>query len=106
MTKDPEIGFQLLCNSLRLAISLRMMDSGESNIIEKEMSEFLHKGKGKLGATIRDNFVICLKKRVAILTVSMNLVQEMKITPFVGPWLTMTRTELIPEKTRRSVIIL
>jgi len=46
---------------------------------------------------------MCLKNRAAILVVLMDLVQGMKITPFVSPWSTMTKIESKLEESRRSV---
>ena len=56
--KDVEISFKLLIGSLSLSISLRMVCSGEVNIIFEETSEFLSKGRGKLRASVRDESIM------------------------------------------------
>ena len=53
-TKDVEISFEFLIGSFGLSISLRMIGSGEVNIIFEEASELFGKGGGKLWTTVRD----------------------------------------------------
>ena len=57
-TKDVEISFELLIGSLSLTIGLRMISSGEANIILEETSEFLSEGGSKLRATVRDESIV------------------------------------------------
>ena len=57
-TKDAEICLKLLIGSLGLTISLRMIGSGEANIIFEKASEFLGKGGGELWAPVRDESVM------------------------------------------------
>ena len=57
-TKDAEICLKLLIGSLSLTISLRMVGSGEANIISEEASEFFGEGRGKLWTTIRDESIM------------------------------------------------
>ena len=45
--KDVEISFKLLIGSLGLSIGLRMVGSGEANIILEEMSKFLSEGRSE-----------------------------------------------------------
>ena len=56
--KDAEVCFKLLIGSLGLSISLRMVGSGEVNIILEETSEFLSEGRGKLRALVRDESIV------------------------------------------------
>ena len=56
--KDAEICFELLIGSLSLTISLRMIGSGEANIIFEEMSEFLGKGRSELRASVGDEGIV------------------------------------------------
>ena len=53
-----EICFELLIGSLSLSISLRMIGSGEANIIFEEMSEFLGKGRSELRASVGDEGIV------------------------------------------------
>ena len=57
-TKDVEIYFELLISLLGLTISLRMIGSGEANIILEETSEFLGKGRSKLRASVGDESIV------------------------------------------------
>jgi len=52
LAKDSEIVFQFLVNSLRLAISLGIMGSGEGGIVGEELSKFPGKGRGELWTTV------------------------------------------------------
>ena len=56
--KDMEICFELLIGLLGLSISLRMVGSGEANIILEEMSEFLSEGRSELRASVRDESIV------------------------------------------------
>ena len=56
--KDAEISFKFLIGSLGLSIHLRMVGSGEVNIILEEMSEFLSEGGGKLRASVGDESIM------------------------------------------------
>ena len=56
--KDAEISFKLLIGSLSLSIHLRMVGSGEANIIFEETSEFLSEGGGKLRASVGDESIM------------------------------------------------
>ena len=47
-TKDAEISFEFLIGSLGLSVGLRMIGSGEANIIFEEASEFFGKGRSEL----------------------------------------------------------
>ena len=57
-TKDVKIHLKFLIGSLSLTISLRVIGSGQADVILEEMSKFLGKGRGKLRATIRDESVM------------------------------------------------
>ena len=56
--KDVEISFKLLIGLLGLSISLRMVGSGEVNIILEETSKFLSEGRSKLRASVRDKNIM------------------------------------------------
>ena len=56
--KDAEISFELLIGSLGLSIGLRMVGSGEVNIIFEKTSEFLSEGRSELRALVRDESVV------------------------------------------------
>ena len=56
--KDAEISFEFLIGLLGLSICLRMVGSGEVNMILEETSEFLSKGRSKLRASVRDESVM------------------------------------------------
>ena len=53
-----EIGFEFLIGSFSLSICLRMVGSGEANIIFEETSEFLGKGRSELRALVRDKGIM------------------------------------------------
>ena len=53
-----EISFELLIGLLGLSIGLRMVGSGEANVILEEMSEFLSKGGGELRTSVRDESIV------------------------------------------------
>ena len=56
--KDAKISFELLIGSLSLSIGLRMIGSGEANIVLEEMSKFLSEGGGELRALVRDESIM------------------------------------------------
>ena len=53
-----KICFEFLIGSLSLTISLRMISSGEVNIILEEMSKLFGEGRSKLRTMIRDESVM------------------------------------------------
>ena len=53
-----EICFELLISLFGLSISLRMVGSGEVNIVFEESSEFLGKGRSELRTSVRDESVM------------------------------------------------
>ena len=50
--EDAEVGFNFLVNTLRLPIGLRVVDSGEFDVVFEESSQFSGEGGGKLRASI------------------------------------------------------
>ena len=56
--EDAEISFELLIGLLGLSISLRMVGSGEANIILEETSKFFSKGGSKLRALVGDESIV------------------------------------------------
>ena len=56
--KDVEISFELLIGLLGLSIGLRMVGSGEANVILEETSKFLSEGRGELRASVRDESIM------------------------------------------------
>ena len=57
-TEDVEICLELLIGLLSLTISLRVIGSGEVNIIFEEMSEFFGKGRSELRTSVRDESIM------------------------------------------------
>ena len=57
-TDNAKICFKFLISSLSLTISLRMISSGEVNVVLEETSELLGKGGSKLRTMIRDESVV------------------------------------------------
>ena len=57
-TEDAKVCLKFLIGLLSLTISLRVIGSGQADVILEEMSKFLGKGRGKLRATIRDESVM------------------------------------------------
>ena len=51
-TEDTKVRFYFLIGTFRLSVCLRMVGCGESDIILKESSQFLSKGRGELGSSI------------------------------------------------------
>ena len=56
--EDAEISLEFLIGSLSLSVGLRMVGSGEANIIFEEMSKFLSKGGGELRASVGDESIM------------------------------------------------
>ena len=56
--KVAEISFKFLIGSLGLSIGLRMVVSGEANIILEETREFLGEGRSELRALVGDESVM------------------------------------------------
>ena len=59
--EDAEIGFEFLICLFGLSVGLRVVGSGEFNIIFQETGEFSCKCRGELGTTIRDEGVMKAK---------------------------------------------
>ena len=57
-TEDAEICLELLIGLLSLTISLRVIGSGEANIILEEMSEFFGKGRSELRTSVGDESIV------------------------------------------------
>ena len=53
-----------LVNTFSFTIGLGMIGSGEGEVVSKGFSKLLGKGRGELGATVRDDFVIETKPSV------------------------------------------
>ena len=53
-----EICFELLIGLLGLSISLRVVSSGEVNIILEEMNKFLSEGGSELRASVGDESIV------------------------------------------------
>ena len=56
--EDTKVSFDFLIGSFSLSISLRVVRSGESNIVFEDSSEFLGKRRGELGSSVRDEGVM------------------------------------------------
>ena len=56
--EDTKVGFDFLIGSLGLSISLRVVRSGESNVIFEDSSKFLGKRRGELGSSVRNESVV------------------------------------------------
>ena len=56
--EDTEVGFDFLIGSLGLSISLRVVRSGESNVVFEDSGEFLGERRGELGSSIRNESVV------------------------------------------------
>ena len=56
--KDTEVGFDFLIGPLGLSISLRVVRSGESNVVFEDSSEFFGERRGELGSSIRNEDVM------------------------------------------------
>ena len=57
-TEDTKVGFDFLIGSLGLSISLRVVHSGESNIVFKDSGKFFGKRRGELGSSVRNENVV------------------------------------------------
>ena len=57
-TKDAKIHFYLLIGAFRLSISLRVIGSGEFDIVLEESGQFSSEGGGKLGSPVRYQRVV------------------------------------------------
>ena len=53
-----EVGFDFLIGSLGLSISLRVVRSGESNVVFEDSGEFFGKRRGELGSSVRDESIV------------------------------------------------
>ena len=51
-TEDTKVHFYFLIGTFSLSVGLRMVGSGESDIILEESSQFLSEGGGELGSLI------------------------------------------------------
>ena len=56
--EDMVISFKFLICSFSLSISLRVVGSGEANIIFEEVGKFFSKGRSKLETTIGDESIM------------------------------------------------
>ena len=57
-TEDVEIGFEFLIGSFGLSIGLRVVGSGEFDVIFQELGKLSCECRGELGTTIRDEGVM------------------------------------------------
>ena len=57
-TEGLKVCFNLLVDTFCLTISLRMIGSGEGEVVVEKFAKFFGKSRGKLWATIRDDFVV------------------------------------------------
>ena len=56
--EDAKVGFDFLVGWFGLSISLRVVRSGESNIVFEDSGKFLSKCRGELGSPVRDESVV------------------------------------------------
>ena len=56
--KDVEISLEFLIGLFSLSIGLRMVGSGEANIIFEEVGKFLSVGTGELRASVGDESIM------------------------------------------------
>ena len=56
--EDTEVGFDFLIGSLGLSISLRVVCSGESNVVFEDSGKLLGKRGSELGSSIRNKSVM------------------------------------------------
>ena len=56
-TEDAKVGLDFLVDSFHFAVRLRVISGGEGKVVVEEFSEFVSKGGGELGSSVRDNFV-------------------------------------------------
>jgi len=97
LAEDPKVDLEFLVDSFSLAVSLRVISSGEGKGVSKKFSEFLCKEGCKLGTSIRDNLVVESKSGVdpvikegGDICSGGSFRSWGEITPFVRPWSTMT----------------
>ena len=60
-TEDAEIGFEFLIGSFSLSVGLRVVGSGEFDVIFQETGKLSCERRGELGTTIRDKGVMKAK---------------------------------------------
>ena len=56
--EDTKVGFDFLIGSFGLSISLRVVRSGESNIVFEDSGKFLGKRRSELGSPVRNKSVV------------------------------------------------
>ena len=56
--EDTKVSFDFLIGSFGLSISLRVICSGESNIVFEDSVKFLGKRRGELGSSVRNDSVV------------------------------------------------
>ena len=56
--EDTEVGFDFLIGSFGLSISLRVVRSGESNVVFEDSGKFFGKRRGELGSSVGDESVV------------------------------------------------
>ena len=57
-TEDTKVGFDFLIGSFGLSISLRMVRSGESDVIFEDSGKFFGECRGELGSSVRNEDVV------------------------------------------------
>ena len=110
-TEDLKVCFNFLVYLFCFSVRLQMISGGEREVVFQEFSKFLSEGGGKLGAMIRDDFVIKAKVEVYFVEKEGSysfggdvFLRGTKNHPLVSPWLTATKRESKPEDEGRSVI--
>jgi hypothetical protein len=58
MAINVKIGFEFLVQMFSLSISLGMIGCGKGDFIVEESSKFFGEFRGKLGTSVRDDFVV------------------------------------------------
>ena len=56
--EDAKVGFDFLVGSFGLSISLRVVRSGESNVVFEDSGKFLGKRRSELGSSVRNESVV------------------------------------------------
>ena len=56
--EDPKVRFNLLVNTFCFTVRLGVVGGGQGEVVVEELSELLGEGRGKLRATIGDDFVV------------------------------------------------
>ena len=56
--EDTKVGFDFLIGSFGLSISLRMVCSGESNVIFEDSGKFFGERRGELGSSVRNESIV------------------------------------------------